>query len=340
MGGQPRACGGPRRGRAVARRVSPRANARATIVQSSARWTSTVRAPPGAGAHRDDDGIARDGRSRLPDGGAGGAGGAVLDGRRGTGRGFLVDGASPRPGSIRTAPGERSASTAATSAAEVVEGPERRESARRPCVVGVAASSAPPAAASGAPPMADPVCVERRLLVVAVRRGVRGRAPTGRAARWRRPRRGPAARSSDGPRRGARTGGAGSAADRSVGAGLGEGGQRRGDAGLPRHGIGRRHRARARRGPAGAPRPGPGAPGRPRRGPPPRASWRRRGGRRRARRGRGRSSFGSGVVAIGRTSAVGGLVPGIEQLRQLRATAGDAGADGAGRDAEDHAISA
>ena len=170
-------------------------------------------------------------------------------------------------------------------------------------------------------------------------RGVRGRAPRGRAAAMAAA--APRTRSAvdDGPRRGARTGGAGSAAERSVGVASAKASSAAAMPASRATGSAGRYLARARRGPAGAPRPGPGATGRPRCGPPPRASWRRRGGRRRARRGRGRSSFGSGFVALGRTTGVGGLVPGIEQLRQLRATAGDARADGPGRDAEDHARS-
>ena len=211
-------------------------------------------------------------------------------------------------------------------------GHRRTRAPPSPCdavVVGArAASSAPPAAASGAPPMADPVCSNdacwsspsARRPRTGTKRASSGDG-RGRAEDPQRGRRRAPARAED--RRGGEVG-------RALGRRrLGEGLQRRGDAGLARHGIGGRYLARARRGPAGAPRPGPGATGRPRCGPPPRASWRRRGGRRRARRGRGRSSFGSGFVALGRTSGVGGLVPGIEQLRQLRATAGDARADGA-----------
>ena len=149
--------------------------------------------------------------------------------------------------------------------------------------------------------MADPVVLERRLLVVTVREASEDghkRASSAMAAAA------PRTRSAvdDGPRRGARTGGAGRAPDA-----LGRRRPRR------RPPAPRRCRPRAPRDRRAAPRSSAArtcrsastrawSDGSAASGPPPRAWWRRRGGRRRARRGAGRSSFGSGFVALGRTT--------------------------------------
>ena len=244
MGGQPRARGDPRRGRAPARSSrQPSSERRATIVQSSARWTSKVRAPSGFGAHGDDDGIAGECRSSLPDGGGRGRGAVLLDRRRGTGREVPVG-------------GRRCLRRHLEQVQRAVAG-DRRPRARRghrrtrapprcrdAVVVGAAASSAaePPAAASGAPPMADPVSSNDACWSSpSARRPRTGTKRASRAMAAAAPRtrsavdgRAPASGEDRRGREGARAFGR---------RGLGEGLQRRGDAGLARHGIGGRYLA-------------------------------------------------------------------------------------------------